>query len=217
MCDLPWAVTFPAGSPPYESQVARGVMYGLVISGDPKASPVVQAVVPHSEAEQAGVRPDDRLKSLGGFDVESINIRTAGDAHRMLSYMFSEQKDLIVGLTDGRTLRLPAAAAPARSRPVHPTQLYSTIDAFLICLLLLAASPFCRRDGQVSALLLTVYPIARLLEESIRTDEAPIRGTGMTISQNVSVLLLLCAAGLWFYVWRQPPGRAYRRKGEPEA
>ena len=64
----------------------------------------------------------------------------------------------------------------------------------------------------MSALLLTVYPIARLLEESIRTDEAPIRGTGMTISQNVSVLLLLCAAGLWFYVWRQPPGRAYGDK-----
>ena len=126
MCDLPWAITFPAGeapnyTPPYASQVARGVMYGLVISGDPKASPVVQAVVSHSEAEQAGVRPGDRLKSLGGFDVESINIRTAGDAHRMLSYMFNEKKDLIVGLTDGRTLRLPAADAPARSRPVHPT------------------------------------------------------------------------------------------------
>jgi phosphatidylglycerol:prolipoprotein diacylglycerol transferase len=211
MCDLPWAVTFPPGSPPYASQVARGVMYGMVTSGDPRASPVVAAVVPHSEAERAGLRPGDRLQSLGGFDVDPIQIKTAGDAHRMLSYMFSEQKSLIVGLADGRTLRLPAAAAPARSRPVHPTQIYSTIDAFLICLLLLAASPFCRRDGQLSALLLTVYPLARLLEESIRTDEAAIRGTGMTISQNVSALLLLCAAGLWFYVRRQPPERAYGR------
>ena len=30
-CDLPWAVTFPAGSPAYASQVARGVMYGFYV------------------------------------------------------------------------------------------------------------------------------------------------------------------------------------------
>ena len=31
-------------------------------------------------------------------------------------------------------------------------------------------------------------------------------GTGLTISQNVSLLLLLCAAAVWFYVLRQPRG-----------
>ena len=58
-----------------------------------------------------------------------------------------------------------AIAPPARSHPVHPTQLYSTIGALLICLLLLAYDPFRRRDGELWALMLTVYAITRLLEE----------------------------------------------------
>ena len=106
-------------------------------------------------------------------------------------------------------MRLSAIAPPARSHPVHPTQLYSTIGALLICLLLLAYDPFRRRDGELSALMLTVYSVTRFLEEIVRTDEAPILSTGMTISQNVSLLLLLGAMGLWYYVLRQRPGLAY--------
>ncbi len=59
------------------------------------------------------------------------------------------------------------------------------------------------------ALILTVYAITRLLEEVIRTDEPPILGTRMTVSQNVSLLLLLAAMGLWWYLFRRGPGLAY--------
>ncbi len=34
-------------------------------------------------------------------------------------------------------------------------------------------------------------------------------GTGLSISQNVSLLLLICAAALWFYILRQPRGTAF--------
>jgi phosphatidylglycerol:prolipoprotein diacylglycerol transferase len=203
-CDLPWAVSFPAGSPPYASQVARGVMYGFVLQSDPKTAPVVKRVAPHSEAAEAGLRPGDHVQSISGSDVTS-----SGQAHYVLSRMFNEKKKLVLTLADGRTLTLAAVSPPAHSHPVHPTQIYSSIDALLICLFLLAYDPFRRRDGELWALMLTVYPVARFLEESIRNDEAAILGTGMTISQNVSVLLLLAAIGLWCYLLRQPRGLAY--------
>ena len=37
--------------------------------------------------------------------------------------------------------------ASEKSLPIHPAQIYSTIDGLLICLFLLAYEPFKRRDG----------------------------------------------------------------------
>ena len=207
MCDLPWAVTFPAGSPVYSSQIARGVMYGFALSGDPKAAPVVLTVEPHGAADKAGLRPGDRLQSISGF----AEVKTAGDAQYIIAAMFNENKNLIIKLADGRKLRLPAVTAPERSHPVHPTQIYSTINALLICLFLLTYDPFRRRDGELWAWMMTIYPLARFLEEMIRNDEASILRTGMTISQNVSLLILVCAVAMWIYVLRQPRGLAFRK------
>jgi phosphatidylglycerol:prolipoprotein diacylglycerol transferase len=56
------------------------------------------------------------------------------------------------------------------------------------------------------ALLLTVHPITRFLLEIIRTDEPAVFGTGMSISQNISLVLLAVAGALWWYILRQPRG-----------
>jgi hypothetical protein len=40
----------------------------------------------------------------------------------------------------------------------------------------------------------------------IRIDEPPIFGTGLSISQNVSLVLLVGAIGLWSYLLRRPRG-----------
>ena len=109
-------------------------------------------------------------------------------------------------LRDGRTIDIPAITLPDRSRPVHPTQLYSAIDGAILGWLLWSFFPFRRRDGEAIALLLTIHPITRFLLEIIRTDEPAVFGTGLTISQNVSLGLLACGAGLWWYLSRQPRG-----------
>jgi phosphatidylglycerol:prolipoprotein diacylglycerol transferase len=96
-----------------------------------------------------------------------------------------------------------------RSLPVHPTQLYSTIDALILCFLLLAYDPFRRRDGELTALMMTVEPITRFLIEGIRTDEAAIWGTPFTISQNISLAFLAVAIGLWIYILRRPAKLAF--------
>jgi phosphatidylglycerol:prolipoprotein diacylglycerol transferase len=92
---------------------------------------------------------------------------------------------------------------------VHPTQVYSAVDAALLAWLLWSYYPFRGRDGEAIALLLTIHPITRFLLEIIRTDEPAVFGTGMSISQNISLLLLAVAGLLWWYVSRQPRGVAW--------
>jgi phosphatidylglycerol---prolipoprotein diacylglyceryl transferase len=117
VCSLPWAVTFPQGSVPFDSLVARGYL-----------------------------SPDD-----------------------------------------------------ARSLPLHPTQLYDSINALTLALLTWACYPFRRRDGQIVAMGWILYPVNRFLIEFLRSDEPGRFGTSLTISQWVSIFLLI--SGVAWYLW----------------
>jgi phosphatidylglycerol:prolipoprotein diacylglycerol transferase len=123
LCDLPWGMRFPAGSPPWFDQVNRGLL--------PPAA-------------------------AGG------------------------------------------AALP--TLPIHPAQLYAAIDAAILAGLAIAFTPFARRDGEVFALVLTLHPISRIVLEQIRIDEPPALGTPLSISQLVSIALLVAAGGLWWWL-----------------
>jgi phosphatidylglycerol:prolipoprotein diacylglycerol transferase len=207
VCDHAWSITFPAGTPPYHAQVERGQMYGFTLSGNSKAEPRVLVVQSGSPADRAGLRSGDRLKQINGNE-----IFTASDAHAAIDRAFHQRQRLNVQ-TDGRpAVMIPAIdPLPERSLHVHPTQIYSVIDGLGLCALLLIFDRFRRRDGALFALLMSIYPITRFYIESLRTDEAAVFGTGMSISQNVSVLLILCATALWLYVLRRPRGLAFRR------
>ncbi len=83
-----------------------------------------------------------------------------------------------------------------RSRPVHPTQLYSSLNAFLISLFLSWYYWRRKQDGEVILLLLVVYPITRFLIEIIRADN-PHDVFGLTVSQAISIVAIIFAiAGL---------------------
>lgn len=94
----------------------------------------------------------------------------------------------------------------AWSLPVHPTQLYSSIDGLILLVLLSAYYPLRRRDGEVMALLMVTYPITRFLIEYLRNDEG-VFFAGLTISQDISVLLLVLGLGFWYYLSRLPARR----------
>jgi phosphatidylglycerol:prolipoprotein diacylglycerol transferase len=92
------------------------------------------------------------------------------------------------------------------SLPLHPTQIYSALDALVIFILLTAYYPLRRRDGEVMGLLIITYPITRFLIEWLRNDEG-VFFAGMTISQNISIVLLLCGVAYWFWLSRFPRAR----------
>jgi len=82
-----------------------------------------------------------------------------------------------------------------RTLGLHPTQVYETVSMLLLMLFLLAFYPFRRYDGQVFTLFVFCYAIHRFVNEQLRNDTETV-AFGMTLSQNVSVLMLLFAACL---------------------
>lgn len=201
-CDLAWAVRFPQGSLPYESQVHRGQMYGFSLMEHPKREPVVVSVRPDSPAHQAGLSPGDQLAEVNGAPVHS-----SGQAQAEIAAAFYSQTSVRLQTTSGKQIVLPPASILPRSLPVHPAQLYAALNALVIGLFLLACSPFCRWPGQLFATMLGVYAVARFLLEIIRTDEPGVWPLGLSISQNISLLILLGTAVFWFVQTRR-----YRRK-----
>ncbi len=199
VCECAWAVSFPPDSPPYPVQAARGQFYGFRLGESAEAKPMVLSVLPDSPAAQAGLQPGDLIERINGRAVQSLD-----GAEQLVADAFGQGSRLELKPAGREPLMLPALVPPARSLLIHPTQLYSAINALLLCLVLLAWEPFARRDGELFALLLTIYPVTRFLIEMVRDDEPTIWITGLTISQNVSLLLLCGAAGFWWYLSRRP-------------
>jgi phosphatidylglycerol:prolipoprotein diacylglycerol transferase len=226
--DLPWHVTFPKFSsrfeatqpadvqrfsPPYIDQASHGELHGFRLNPKDNDPAVVTRVDSGSPAADAGLKVGDSITAINGFQ-----IRSPLDAKLRMLESVRSQQPVHLTLRDGSTVDIPAITQPDRSRPVHPTQLYSAIDGGILGWLLWSFFPYRRRDGEAIALLLTIHPITRFLLEIIRTDEPLVRGTGMTISQNVSLGLLACGAALWWYLSRQPRGVVWplvSRSAEP--
>ena len=203
LCTLPWAVTFPPNSPPFIDQLAEGQMHGLrLFEGEAKPR----------EDRPMLIAPDKESRELE--EVESINrylVKNKLDALSVLGQAYSERKEVTVTTDSGSVITGPPATNE-RSLPVHPTQVYSAVNAGLIAWLLWSYYPGRRRHGEVILLLLTIYPVSRFLLEVIRTDEDPIFGTGLSISQNVSIGILVLALLAWPVLWRQPPIKATEPK-----
>jgi phosphatidylglycerol:prolipoprotein diacylglycerol transferase len=223
VCDHGPAICFPASAPTdarqldypppdkltripaYDSQIELGQFYGFTLGSNENAAPTVVSVEKNSIAGKLDLRAKRRIEKIDGHPVQY-----AGEVHEILRELFYKKLPVVLETDEGETIELPAIdPLPAHSLPVYPTQLYSTIDALLICLLLLAYDPFRRRDGELFALMATIAPVTRFLIEILRNDEALLRGLGMTISQSLSLLIILAAAGLWFYLSKQPKGLAF--------
>lgn len=81
---------------------------------------------------------------------------------------------------------MPAGARPW-SLPIHPAQLYATVDAAILAWLAVAFTPLAKRDGGCVRPRAHASPdLAAFLLEMIRIDEAPALGTPFSISQVVA-------------------------------
>lgn len=92
----------------------------------------------------------------------------------------------------------------AGSRPLHPTQIYSAINALVLAVLTFCYYPYRHKDGAVLAVGWLAYPISRFTIEFLRNDEGGKWGTPFTPAQLFSFGLLATALAFLWYVARQP-------------
>ena len=201
----PWGVTFPPESMPYTEQWTQGRMFGLrfsPVTGEDEL-PVVASVDPNSPAANAGLTAKMKIASINNYAIKNFR-----HMQEILFSLGETESPLRLKNGGGETFQVPMRELPGRSLPVHPTQIYSAVHAALLSWVLWVFYPFRRRDGEVTALMLTVYPISRFLLEIIRIDESAVFGTGLSISQNISIVIFVLALGLWAVLRRQEPHRA---------
>lgn len=106
--------------------------------------------------------------------------------------------------------KLEATEGPYRCLPVIPTQIYESLLAFAGCVILYfhrqrgiklqkqgKKLPFLFRPGITFSLMFVIYGTMRFFIEFLR-DDNPIQADGLTISQNLSIMLVVVNLGLIF-------------------
>ena len=183
-------------SPPYEHQLAYGHLYGFRLESDLAGRAVVQSVQANSAADHAGLQ--------AGMRIEKLNDKPIADVSEARQFFLEAPQTNRLLTTKGDFISWLMTSLPPRSLPTYPTQIYSSINALLLCLVVWFVYPFRRRHGEVLVALLVLYSLARFVLEAIRTDEVGQWDTPFTISQIVSMLVLVVGLAMWFYLRRQP-------------
>ncbi len=103
---------------------------------------------------------------------------------------------------------------------MHPTQIYETISMCLLLFFLLSYFPYRRWRGELMVFLMFGYGVHRFLSEMLRLDNDP-GWFGLTLSQNISILVLAAGVILAIIVYRRPPiagrSRQHRHRTPPVA
>ena len=87
---------------------------------------------------------------------------------------------------------------------LHPTQIYSSIDGFIIAAITSWYFWHRRRNGEVLAVALMIYPVTRFCMEFLRADEVGQLKTSLTTAQLVSIGLFVVNLIFMVYLSRRP-------------
>ena len=117
-----------------------------------------------------------------------------------------------LGHTEELTAEQKTIAAKHRSLRVHPAQLYGVIAALALCGVMRWYFWKRRHEGQVFLLMIILYGIARFSLELLRT-EPKLGDTGLTISQNLSVVAVIAGLACWLWLLKKPAGQVDPKTG----
>lgn len=163
---LPWAITFPYASP------AHSLHWQHLQTTVPK-----ELVVVHDVGLASLIRRENIY-----FPPTPKQLSNPKDKAKYADLIHQAN---IYGKTTDQIAQL---ARQYRSLPVQPTQIYSSINAFMIAGVLSLIFAYRRRHGVVVCWTFILYGISRILLEAIRTNPHDV--FGLTISQAVSVVMI---------------------------
>jgi phosphatidylglycerol:prolipoprotein diacylglycerol transferase len=124
--------------------------------------------------------------------------------------------------------RAAVTTGPYRPLPVHPTQLYESAGAIIAAVLLYLywrwgssgesrrkEAWYYPRQGYVFALMLMLYGAMRFANELVR-DDNPFEFDGLTISQNLAIVMVVAGVIVLAVCRRLPPRRDSAGSGRAE-
>jgi len=207
---LPWAVSFPYGSPAMASQwlsrqmtlpaeliyvgaageaspIPRDLMFMSQekLFGPVRAFEKAQEALKQARDSQADAKTIERLKSRAKRAEEALQ------RHKANLGILQTKADPFGQEAGKMTLsELSDLARTFRSLPVHPAQLYASINALLLSGLLSAVFVFRKRHGIVLCLMLILKGASRIVLENVRVDN-PLDTAGLTISGALSAAMIV--------------------------
>jgi phosphatidylglycerol:prolipoprotein diacylglycerol transferase len=213
-CEYCPKIAFPLSAPSRFDLVRHGVQTaaGFTIINDQPVT--VGTVAKESPAWEEGLRPGDQIVKIRNFPregedqtIEKYFDQDPEDLRSFWNCLVPEwprgEKELALTVNrDGQIIDL--TSFKPKTLKLHPTQIYESVSMLLLFILLTAYYPFRRRDGEVMVIFMIGYAIHRFLNEMLRNDTEPVAYTGMTLSQNGSILFLAVALILAAILWRKP-------------
>lgn len=184
---FPWGITFPYGSHVHLKQLEDIKMF--IIEHKDLFNPDVYA------------RKIQRLENVldysrGFFSSEAVSI-----LQQMKTQILSHDISIdAMGHNIQNLINVPLRDLPL---PIHPSQLYSSLMAFVIFAFLLFLTKYRKFDGQIASLFGMIYAVNRFSIEFLRNDNAT--NLGLTISQWISIFLF--AASAYFYIYLKKKGQ----------
>jgi len=210
-----WAVEFPYGSPPHLRQwenrqvtlpaelvtTGKQRVYANLVPASVLAMPVEKRYGPQwemerlwklyskaKEADPDSQRAEDLKKAFSASRESAQKHQTKTHLNLLIAARTHPSRKVPTRMTSDSELEELAAAC--HTLPIHPTQLYSSINALVLSLFLSAFLYVRRRHGTVFFMMIILYPVSRFLVEMIRCDN-PHDVAGMTVSQFVSIMLMV--------------------------
>lgn len=164
----------------------------------------MEILLKQTESEQPGSKKSltliDKLASLKKSATKhESKILPLRMAQKYPSRISPERKSSITELTD--------LSEEFSSLPIHPTQIYSVINAFLLYGFLTALFYVRKRHGVVIGAVIIMYPIPRILLETIRVDNPSDTG-GLTISQFFSLAMIVLGISYLIALYKHMPERS---------
>jgi phosphatidylglycerol---prolipoprotein diacylglyceryl transferase len=185
ICEMPLpAVRFPSGSVVYMEQLESGRMIGMVARNQS-----IDRVIPESWAASHGIRPHQTLESIKTRAIEGPTPAAP----------FAPPRFDALCIVDGKQNYIEPDVLPARSLPVHPSQIYASIGGLVLFLWTMSLSQYLTKTGQIFGCGLVGYGFVRILEELIRVDEAGQFGTSLSIATWISLVGIVGGAALLVY------------------
>ncbi len=221
---VPWSVRFPYASPAaYRQWENRVITYPaelITFLSDGTATLIPRDEIAPMNSRQLAAQTEFRNTEA------ALEQAQAGHADPLKVTQLRESRDIArskwlkAALGRSRMLRQESAyavsdaelrhlatASESRTHTVHPAQLYSSLDGLLLAVLLSAVFYRRKQHGMVAGLVFLFYPFMRVLEEIIRSDN-PHDVVGMTISQFISVAILVFGIAYMIAIYRMPANSA---------